>query len=306
MADYETALIETMIMEQPYDVLECIGVHEKNYDNLKHIVHRAYLYRALIPELCREYEQATNIQTLVDLQEYAFRVYLEQTRYTDLTYSEAINYVPVLLNDDVTLKILFSLSPNDFMDEVAVRCPLEHTKFPVKLKSAAELGVYFWENTPEDFLEAGLAEQNHSGYLRDVVMQGYLRNSLNPETCMDYEKVRRPKNLKKLQMYGKKLWQEEAAVQLHNNKDISYKKVMDDITFLLHHQVNMVKLLILSRDEFYDHLEAAWESEKNPPVVEEEEVTTAVESQVKRGPRRLTPLAQLREELKAKEEGGTE
>lgn len=300
MAATVQEVLRGMIFDHPYDVLESIGVKEKNFDALKHIIHRAYIFQGLNPRHCHEYDNVIQIENLVNLEEYAFQVYLAQTRDLDLSYTEIVNYVPILLNDNMSLRTLFALSANEFIDEVESRIPGKRHGTPLTIKNRGELGVHLWTHHPEDFMEAGMAEQSHSGFLRDVVMQGEIRYMLDPDTCKDYEKVLKPKNLKKLQEYGKKIWSEEQVVQIKRNKHCSYKRTLEDICFLLNNNVLMAKIVLLTPKEFHKLVkDVQYRVDNPPPEPVEEEKPEPVKSKVGRRP---TPLSQVRESVKQREE----
>lgn len=248
--------IKSIIENSPLDFLEAIVVSERNHETLKDIIFRAEIKEMLHENQCDEYSLLTSTENLQKLQEYALEVYLNQSRELHLSYEKTLSYLTLLLNNNMPARNILALSPNEFMDEIYSYLPRKGKKKEIKLKNRAELIHFIMEYHPSDIVEGCMAMQSHADLLRDVVLQGQIFHMISLEQCKEYRKVTKPNNLQKLQVYAKELWNSS------RDGDLSYKKVAENICYLLNHNTSMVKLLAMDPEEFEVKLSEQQELEK--------------------------------------------
>lgn len=242
MSEKNVSTIKELIANNRFDLLEAIGFRESNHQRLKHIIFRAEIYHGINPRYCQERKFLVTLENLKKLQEYAFYVYLNQNRDLQLSYQKTIDYLCFLLNQNLGATTLFSLSANQFMDEVQSYLPLEERKSKMSVKNRAAMVTHMVEEHEEQVKDALLLQSHQAYKLCDVVRQAEMFRQLNPQTCKDYAKVSKAGNLEKLQSHGKKLW--ESAPE----GVVTYKQITDDICFLLNHNVLMTKILAMDLD----------------------------------------------------------
>lgn len=256
MKEKEALDIRSTISNCPLDFLEAIVVSENNHETLKDIIFRAEIKEMLYASQCDEYDLLTTTENLQKLQEYALEVYLNQSRELHLSYEKTLSYLTLLLNQNMPARNILALSPNEFIDEIYSYLPRKGKKKEIKVKNRGEMIHYIMEYHPSDVVEGCMAMQSHADLLRDVVLQGQIFHMISLEQCKEYRKVTKPNNLQKLQIYAKELWNSS------RDGDLSYKKVAENICYLLNHNTHMVKLLAMSPEEFEVKLMEQQELEK--------------------------------------------
>lgn len=239
MSEKNVSNIKDLIANHQFDLLEAIGFRESNHQRLKHIIFRAEIYHGINPRYCQERKTLITPDSLKKLQEYAFYVYLNQNRDLQLSYQKTIDYLCFLLNQNLGSNTLYTLSANQFMDEVQSYLPVADRKNKISGKNRVAMVSYIVEQHEEQVKDALLLQSHHAYKLCDVVRQAEMFRQISPNTCREYTKVTKPLNLEKLQTHGKNLWKEAPE------GTVTYKQITDDICFLLNHNVLMAKVLAM-------------------------------------------------------------
>lgn len=239
-----------VVKNNPFAILEAITHSEKNYQQLQHIIFRAYIYHKVSSDYCIEYNDVIKPENLVKLQEQAFAVYLNQSRDPLLRYQKTVHYLIMLLNQNVPLKTVLSVSPNAFMDEVIGVMPRQQNKLGENFKNTGQLIRYVEEYHEEDLLEAVLSYPIRVG---DILLQGQMFHNIYPTLCKQYDKVTKPQSLEQLLRCAKiRVKNTEGAVTL--------KKAVDDLCCLLNHNVPYAKVVIMTPREIAERV-AQYEKE---------------------------------------------
>lgn len=246
-------LVHEIITQRPLDLLEVMAEDALARQQLQHIMARAYIFQGINPKYCQERQFIVTLDNLILLQQYGFQVYLSQNRDLALSYERTISYICLLLNQNIPMKTVLNLTPNQFIDEAQSHMPRRSTLVPATIRTRGEFANHLWQKAPEAFRESFLAQDQRAESFRDLILLGQMFHKLNPETCKDYQKLRKSQNLKKLLKFGKELWEKQMDILdgHSHDKSISYKRVFMDICYLLNHGVLMARVLVLDLEEFH-------------------------------------------------------
>lgn len=250
MYQNKVEMIQDMVKNRPLEVLEVLVSSETAYNSLKDMMFRGKIYQKIDKEVCLERKTIVTAENLKKLQQFAFHIYLHQTRDLYFSYQKAISYVCLLLNLNMSLDTILLLQPNEFMDEAESHLPRQKHPLGTKVKNKGELAHLLCVQAPEDLMDACLMQQHHTEKLRDILLQVQMYKMLDPHLCKEYEKVSKVKNLIKLQEHGKKLWRQQQEILGKSVKGYSYKQVTVDICFLLNRNILMAKIVLLNLEEF--------------------------------------------------------
>lgn len=237
--------IKAVIRQNPFAILEAVTYSQKNHHTLQHIIFRAHIFHQVSEDYCVDYPQIIESENLKKLQQFAFMVYLNQGRDPLLNYQRTVNHLIMLLNLNVPMKTLLSLSPNEFMDEVLGLMPRQKNRLGVKLQERGDFIAYLLEKQPEELFEAMLL---HPTRVEEVLLQGQMHHMIYPSLCKEYGKVVTAKNLEKLFRCAKD------RVKYTLDGSLSLKKAVDDICCLLNHNVLLAKVLIMSGEEVEERI----------------------------------------------------
>lgn len=287
--------LKEMIETRPLDFLEAIVVVEENHESLKDIIFRAEIKGLLNEKMCDEYVLVSKRENLKKLQEYALEVYLNQSRELYLSYEKTIAYLCVLLNQNMAARTILSLSPNEFMDEVFCYIPRSAKKNTLKVKNRGEFVHYVMEYHPEDVVEGCMGMQHNAEYLRDIVMQGQIFHMISLEQCKEYRKVVKPANLVKLQAFAKDIWVNS------KEENLSYKKIAENICYLLNHNLHLAKLLVLNEEEIQVALRESKEEEKVSVMQSLKELEHIKEMEIIERTGKIPTLQEVQDELRRDE-----